>query len=77
VATVGDRTHGEVQLLFARMGEEMAAQMGARLFRPSDLRHWLDLVGVFEVGVKQDGTKLKRSDYPLEQQARPIPPLPH
>jgi 3-hydroxyacyl-[acyl-carrier-protein] dehydratase len=76
VATQDGRVHGEVQLLFARMGEEMAAQMGARLFRPSDLRHWLDLVGVFEVGVKQDGTKLNRADYPLEQQVRPIPAKP-
>src|SRR5215213_1499014 len=41
VAHVGDRLHGEVQLLFARMGEEMQAQMGARLFRPRDLQHWL------------------------------------
>jgi 3-hydroxyacyl-[acyl-carrier-protein] dehydratase len=74
-ARVGDRPHGEVQLLFARMGEEMAQQMGARLFRPSDLRHWLDLVGVFQVGVKQDGTKLRRSDYPLEVAAAPLLPV--
>jgi 3-hydroxyacyl-[acyl-carrier-protein] dehydratase len=74
VAHVGDRLHGEVQLLFARMGEEMAQQMGARLFRPSDLRHWLDLVGVFEVGVKQDGTRLKRGDYPLDDDASPLVP---
>ena len=67
VATVGDRPHGEVQILFARMGEEMAQQMGAKLFRPTDLRHWLNLVGVFEVGVKQDGTRLKREDYPLDE----------
>jgi 3-hydroxyacyl-[acyl-carrier-protein] dehydratase len=65
-AHVGQRPFAEVQLLFARMGEEMAQQMGARLFRPSDLRHWLELVGVFNVGVKQDGTPLKRSDYPLD-----------
>ena len=70
-AHVGDRLHGEVQLLFARMGEEMAQQMGARLFRPSDLRHWLDLVGVFEVGVKKDGARLRRSDYPLDQPPTP------
>jgi 3-hydroxyacyl-[acyl-carrier-protein] dehydratase len=65
VATNGDRPHGEVQLLYARMGEEMAQQMGARLFHPRDLQHWLELVRLFEVGVKQDGTRLKRSDYPL------------
>jgi 3-hydroxyacyl-[acyl-carrier-protein] dehydratase len=67
VAHVGDRLHGEVQLLYARMGEEMAEKMGARLFRPRDLAHWLQLVGVFEVGVKQDGTPLRRGDYPLEE----------
>jgi 3-hydroxyacyl-[acyl-carrier-protein] dehydratase len=71
LAHVGDRLHGEVQLLFARMGEEMAQQMGARLFRPRDLQHWLELVGIFEVGVKQDGTRLKRSDYPLEESELP------
>jgi 3-hydroxyacyl-[acyl-carrier-protein] dehydratase len=68
-AHVGQRPFAEVQLLFARMGEEMAQQMGARLFKPSDLRHWLELVGVFEIGVKQDGTRLKRSDYPLDEPA--------
>ncbi len=29
----------------------------------------LNLVGVFEVGVKQDGTRLKREDYPLDEAA--------
>ena len=67
MAYVGDRPYGEVQLLFARLGEEMIQQMGARLFRPRDLRHWLELVGLFEVGVKQDGTRLKQCDYPLEE----------
>ena len=38
-------------------------------FGPRDLRHWLNLVGVFEVGVKQDGTRLKRGDYPLDEDA--------
>jgi 3-hydroxyacyl-[acyl-carrier-protein] dehydratase len=70
-AYVGDRLHGEVQLLFARMGDDMAQRMGARLFRPGDLRHWLELVGLFEVGVKPDGTRLKRSDYPLEDRKPP------
>jgi 3-hydroxyacyl-[acyl-carrier-protein] dehydratase len=65
MAYVGDRFYGETQILFARMGEEMARQMGARLFRPEVLRHWLELVRLFEVAVKPDGTPLKRSDYPL------------
>lgn len=62
---VGGRLHAEVQLLFARLGKEMQAKLGAQLFRPSDLNHWLNLVGVFEVGVKQDGSRLCRRDYPL------------
>jgi 3-hydroxyacyl-[acyl-carrier-protein] dehydratase len=74
-AHIGDRPFGEAQLLFARMGEEMAQQMGARLFRPRDLKHWLELVRVFEVGVKQDGTPLKRSDYPLEEPASAAAPV--
>jgi 3-hydroxyacyl-[acyl-carrier-protein] dehydratase len=75
MAYVGERLHGEVQLLFARMGEEMAQQMGARLFHPRDLQHWLELVGLFDVGVKQDGARLKRSDYPLEEPATAPPGL--
>jgi 3-hydroxyacyl-[acyl-carrier-protein] dehydratase len=63
----GEKTYGDVQLLYARLGEEMVQQMGNRLFRPRDLRHWLELVGVFEVGVKQDGTRLRQADYPLEE----------
>jgi 3-hydroxyacyl-[acyl-carrier-protein] dehydratase len=62
----GERVHGEVQLMYARMGEELANRVGAKLFRPSDLRHWLNLVGVFEVGVKPDGTRLRAADYPLD-----------
>jgi 3-hydroxyacyl-[acyl-carrier-protein] dehydratase len=65
----GERVHGEVQLMYARMGEEMAQRLGARMFRPRDLRHWLELVRVFDVGVKQDGTRLRQSDYPLDEEA--------
>ena len=64
-AHVDNRLHAEVQLLFARLGDEMEQRLGAKLFKPSDLRHWLNLVRVFEVGVKQDGTPLSRDDYPL------------
>jgi 3-hydroxyacyl-[acyl-carrier-protein] dehydratase len=63
----GQRVHGEVQLMYARMGEDMAQQLGKRLFSPSHLGHWLNLVGVFEVGVKADGTRLRAADYPLDE----------
>lgn len=65
-AHVGDRLHGEVQLLYARLGEELQQRLGSQLFRPRDLRHWLELVGVFEVGVDAKGERLKRQNYPLD-----------
>lgn len=66
-AHVGDRLHAEALLFFARLGEETDPLQGARLFRPRDLQHWLTLVGVFEVGVKADGSPMQESDYPLEE----------
>lgn len=64
---VGSQPYGEVELLYARLGEELQINEGRKLFRPRDLKHWLELVGVFEVGVKQDGARLRRGDYPLEE----------
>ena len=66
-AHVGDRLHAEALLFFARLGVASEALQGQRLFRPRDLQHWLSLVGLFEVGVREDGTRLKETDYPLEE----------
>ncbi len=68
-AHVGDRLHAEALLFFARLGDANEALNGQRLFCPSDLRHWLTLVGIFEVGVHEDGSRLKEADYPLEKLA--------
>lgn len=64
-AHVGDRLHAEAQLFFARLDESNDVTGGAPLFRPRDLRHWLQLVGVFEVGVRQDGSRIREAEYPL------------
>jgi 3-hydroxyacyl-[acyl-carrier-protein] dehydratase len=64
-AYVDDKLYGEVELLYARLGDGVGPVDGVRLFRPRDLCHWLDLVDVFGVGVKKDGTRLHRGDYPL------------
>ena len=37
---------------------------GRVLFDPIDLLHWLDVVGVFEIGTRPDGTRLRVEDYP-------------
>jgi 3-hydroxyacyl-[acyl-carrier-protein] dehydratase len=68
-AYIGEELYGDVQLLYARMGDDIAQRLGARLFRPRDLRHWLELVGVFGVGVKADGARLRPEDYPLDEDA--------
>ncbi|MCA9261368.1 MAG: beta-hydroxyacyl-ACP dehydratase, partial [Planctomycetales bacterium] len=65
-AHVGDQLHAEVQLLYARLGEELQQRLGGQLFRPQDLRHWLNLVGVFEVGVDAEGQRLQPANYPLD-----------
>jgi 3-hydroxyacyl-[acyl-carrier-protein] dehydratase len=67
-AHVGERLHAEAQLFFARLGDSHEELSNAKMFRPRDLRHWLELVGVFEVGVKLDGTRIREGDYPLEDQ---------
>ncbi|MBX3426552.1 MAG: beta-hydroxyacyl-ACP dehydratase [Pirellulales bacterium] len=66
-AHVGDRLQAEAELFFARLGEDSPVTNGARLFRPTDLRHWLSLVGVFEVGVNAHGERLREIDYPLSE----------
>lgn len=66
-AHVGDRLHAEAQLFFGRLGENVQELHGLRLFRKCDLLHWLTLVGVFEVGVRSDGTYLRATDYPLRE----------
>ncbi len=68
-AHVGDRLHAKALLFFARLGDANETLQGQQLFRPSDLRHWLSLVGIFEVGVHQDGIRMMEKDYPLEDRS--------
>jgi 3-hydroxyacyl-[acyl-carrier-protein] dehydratase len=63
-AHVGERRHAEAEIYFARLSPETAETAGGRrLFDPAHLLHWLRLVGVFDVGVRQDGTRLRPADY--------------
>jgi 3-hydroxyacyl-[acyl-carrier-protein] dehydratase len=71
-AHVGEDLHAESQLFFARMGDASQQLHGLRLFRKRDLLHWLSLVGVFEVGVRPDGTPLRSSDYSLGDDDGPL-----
>jgi 3-hydroxyacyl-[acyl-carrier-protein] dehydratase len=63
-AHVGDRKHAEADIFFARLDARAADQVkGRQLFDPIHLLHWLRLVGVFEVGTRPDGSRLRPEDY--------------
>ena len=62
-ADVDQESFARVDLVFARLAEDNEVTGGIRLFRPRDLRHWLELVGVFRVGQQSDGTPLRAEDY--------------
>ena len=69
----GDRHQATAEIFFARLtpGEEGADVEGnggglpSRLFDPEDLVRWLLTTGVFEVGVHEDGSRMKPQDYGL------------
>jgi len=65
-AHVGDRQHAMAEIFFARIDANAAGNatgISRRLFDPAHLLHWLRLVGVFDVGVRQDGSRLRVEDY--------------
>lgn len=63
-AHVGARQHATAEIFFARLDPNASEQtQGRRLFDPDHLLHWLRLVGVFDVGVRPDGTRLRPQDY--------------
>lgn len=61
---VGDHQQAEAEIFFARLAPEATDQTrGRKLFDPTHLLHWLRLVGVFDVGIRPDGTRLSPADY--------------
>jgi 3-hydroxyacyl-[acyl-carrier-protein] dehydratase len=62
--TLDDRRYSEAEIFFARFSADSTElTKGRKLFNPADLYKWLRIVGVFDVGVRQDGTRLKPEDY--------------
>lgn len=67
----GERRQAEAEVFFARLGsppdDPQATSKGlpARLFDPEDLVRWLHVTGVFQVGVRQDGRRMRPQDYGL------------
>jgi 3-hydroxyacyl-[acyl-carrier-protein] dehydratase len=66
VASVDGQQVASAEIFFARLaGDAADAGMPKRLFDPADLVHWLHLVGVFEVGTRPDGSRIRVEDYGL------------
>ncbi len=63
-AHVGEKPQAEAEIFFARLAADAKDLLqGTRLFDSAHLLHWLKLVGVFEVGTRPDGTRLRIEDY--------------
>lgn len=69
----GDRLQAEAEIFFARLqtdpeNQPAGAVLPPRLFDPEDLSHWLHMAGVFDIGVHEDGSRMRAADYglPLE-----------
>jgi 3-hydroxyacyl-[acyl-carrier-protein] dehydratase len=63
-AKVGERQQAEAEIFFARLAADSPdIPQGTRLFDPQHLLHWLKLVGVFEIGIRPDGSRLRVEDY--------------
>jgi 3-hydroxyacyl-[acyl-carrier-protein] dehydratase len=65
VAHVAERPCAEAEIFFARLSPGAAANIDGerRLFDPAHLLHWLRLVGVFDVGTRADGNRMRPEDY--------------
>lgn len=71
----GEREQATAEIFFARLSTSEAnaadpngngaAGLPTRLFDPEDLVRWLHTTGVFRVGVREDGSRMKPEDYGL------------
>lgn len=64
----GPETRAEAEIFFARLvADDASARKGLpkRLFDPEDLLRWLLITGVFDVGIRADGSRMQPSDYGL------------
>jgi len=58
------RPFSEADIFFARFTADSSEQTkGKKLFNPADLLEWLRVVGVFDIGTRPDGTRLRVEDY--------------
>ncbi len=62
---IDGRPFSQADIFFARFDPETTEHTKGRvLFNPEHLRAWLQFVGVFDIGVHADGSRIKVEDYP-------------
>jgi 3-hydroxyacyl-[acyl-carrier-protein] dehydratase len=69
--TIEGRPFSEAEIFFARYSADQNEETKGRvLFNPSDLLKWLRVVGVFNVGVNADGTRMREQDYGFDERIK-------
>jgi 3-hydroxyacyl-[acyl-carrier-protein] dehydratase len=69
--TIGDLPFSEADIFFARYSADQSEETKGRvLFNPRDLLKWLRVVGVFTVGVRPDGSRIREQDYNFAERIR-------
>lgn len=61
---IGDRLHGEISLMFAKLDDERFENV--ELFEPAQFCRMIRMLKLFEVGVNPDGTPVKVPEYMLD-----------
>ena len=64
---IGDRVQGEILLMFAHLDDRFE---GVDLFYPDEFLCMLRLLGVFDVGVKPDGSPIQVPQHLLDAEAQ-------
>jgi len=66
---IGDRLHGEIDLVFAFLDK---SQVDRDQFVPADFAAWLRMLGIYDVGVDEDGNPLKMPQHLLEAEQQSL-----
>ncbi|HVT26560.1 MAG TPA: beta-hydroxyacyl-ACP dehydratase [Lacipirellulaceae bacterium] len=75
---IAGRPFCEAEIFFARFDADSTEETEGRvLFNPADLLSWLRAVGVFDVGVHPDGTRLRVEEYPALPASLRTTPIDH
>jgi 3-hydroxyacyl-[acyl-carrier-protein] dehydratase len=69
--TLEGRPFSEAEIFFARYSADQNEETKGRvLFNPKDLLKWLRVTGVFTVGKRPDGSRLREEDYNFAERIR-------